>query len=119
MEDLQMGSLVLQAHTYSRNLYIVSLNYQLLIVIVNWLLFSSGTSDDTPSEWFFNIWKHGIVALTILIDFTLNRIPIYLSQWTTPLVIAILYIAWGISHLLIDRSSPDCILPRILSILLF
>jgi hypothetical protein len=82
--------------TPSRNLYIVALNYQLLIVIVYWLLLSGGAFDDSPIEWFFNIWKHGIVCLTILIDFTLNRIPIYASQWTTPFIIAVLYLVWGL-----------------------
>ncbi|KAL3899145.1 MAG: hypothetical protein SGCHY_002261 [Lobulomycetales sp.] len=78
------------------NLYLIQITYQPVIVVVYWLLLSAGVGDDNQLQWYFNVSKHGLMFLLIWIDWSLNRIPVYASQWTGPFFVAILYLSWGL-----------------------
>lgn len=78
------------------NLYITQITFQFIVVAVFWT-FLTGTMMKTPTplSWFVNLNVHGLGLLLLLIDFSLNRIPLYYSQWVAPAVAALLYIGYA------------------------
>lgn len=86
------------------NLYIVQFVYQPIVVAVYWLLLSAGALSKPPVLVFFNIFKHGLLFGFMYLDFILNRIPLYASQVWTPLIVGLIYFAWGEIQALIVKG---------------
>jgi uncharacterized membrane protein len=50
--------------------------------------------DKAPYNFFISFTVHGISALLMVVEFVINNIPLFYSQWVCPGIIAILYLMY-------------------------
>jgi hypothetical protein len=97
------------------NLYITQITFQFIVVIIYWYATTLNSrtvlsgillSNPTPMRWFTNVNVHGAGLVFVLIDFWLNKIPLYYSQWSAPLTAASLYVSYAyVQHFAIGMKS--------------
>ncbi|KAJ3326955.1 hypothetical protein HDU76_012481 [Blyttiomyces sp. JEL0837] len=93
----------------SWNLYLFPATFHYIVPVVFWMALSRKLiADGHAFEWFVNLNVHFADLLFIIMEFILGRIPVYASQWTGPIFVAILYLVWSlVNHILFTPSVSN------------